>query len=139
MILSVYTGRRRGYNDEAMELELEGGDLEVSGDIEVSLPDFMVMLPAEELAEARRAVQRDQMVIAAGRRPDSDEIVMMTGDNRLLTLAGDQHQLPRGKVVPIDFGHGLAIESDEYVRGFFEAAADWAIENATPLDVTLLA
>lgn len=133
---SVYTGHSGGYNMEAMELELEGGSFEASGNIEVTLPDFMVMLTNEELAEARRAVQRDQMLIAAGCRPDSDEIVVMTATCRLFTLSGDKHTLPRGKVFPIDCGHTLAIDCGE--DGLFEVAADWLIENATPLDLALL-
>lgn len=122
-----------------MEFELEGGSFEATGNIEVTLPDYMVLLPAEELTEARRAIQADQMVIAAGRRPDSDEIVLMTADNRLLVLDGAAHELPKGRAFPTDFGHTIAIDNDEFVRGYFEVAADWAIDNATPIDVALLA
>lgn len=119
-----------------MELELEGDtSVEVSGGVEMTLPDYMTMLPQEELNEARRAVQRDQMIVAAGRRPGTDEVVILTATNRLLVLHVAQHGVPDGKVIPIDWGHGLAVERE----GYYEMAADWAIANAEPVDVTFLA
>lgn len=121
-----------------MEFELEGGRFEVQGNIEVELPDYMVMLPKEELDEARRAAQAPQMIVAAGRKPDSTEIMLFTADSRLLVLDAAQHQIPNGKVIPIDWGHTVAVDNDEFVKGYYEIAADWAIENATPLDVALL-
>lgn len=114
-----------------MELELEGGPaVEVSGNVEVTLPDYMTMLPQEELNEARRAVQRDKVIIAAGRRPeDTDEVVILTATNRLMVLRVAQYGVPDGKVIPINWGHSLAVE------GYYEMAADWAIANAEPIDV----
>ncbi len=118
-----------------MELELEGGSFELSGDIEVTLPGYMTILPHEELEEARRAVQRDQMVIAAGRKPGTDEIVLMTATSRLMVLKIAEHDIPDGQVIPIDFGHTVVVERE----GYYEMAADWVIANAEPLDIALLA
>jgi len=117
-----------------MEIELEGGSFAVSGNVEVTLPNYMVMLSQEELAEARRASQRDQMIIAAGRKPNSDEIVLMTATNRLMILKVEEHGIPKGRVIPIDFGHTVAVEHE----GYYEMASDWVIENAEPIDVTFL-
>lgn len=118
-----------------MELELEGGSTEVSGNVEVTLPDYMVMLPQEELTEVRRAAQRDQMIIAAGRKPDTGEIVLMTGEAKLMVLKAGAFGIPDGPVLPIDFGHTLAVEKE----GYYEMASDWVIENAEPIDISVLA
>lgn len=130
----LYTQSPGEYNCN-MEFELEGGSFEAQGNVEVTLPDYMVMLPQAELDEARRAVQRDQMIIAAGRKPDSDEIVVMTATAKLMVLNAGEHGIPTGKVLPIDFGHTVAIEHE----GYYEMASDWVIANAAPLDVALLA
>lgn len=118
-----------------MELELEGGSFEAVGNVEVTLPDYMVMLPQEELDEAKRAVQRDQMIIAAGRKPDTGEIVFMTATSRLMVLDAGKHEIPDGKVIPIDWGHGLAVEHE----GYYAMASDWVIDNAELIDIALLA
>lgn len=118
-----------------MELELDGGGMEASGNVEVTLPDYMTMLPQEELAEARRAAQNDQMIIAAGKKPDSDEIVLMTGDARLMVLKKPgRFGIPEGRVLPIDFGMTLAVEKE----GYYEMASDWVIDNSELIDITLL-
>lgn len=122
-----------------MELELEGGSFEVQGNVEVLLPNYMAMLPPDELDEARRAAHRSELVIAAGRKPDTSEIIVMTGDNRLLVLDGDAHGVPKGRVFPIDCGQTVAVDSDEFVKGYFEMATDWVLDVATPIDVALLA
>lgn len=117
-----------------MEFELEGDTwTEVSDNVEITLPEYMTMLPQEELNEARRAVQRDQMIVAAGRRPGTDEVVILTATNRLMTL----HGVPDGKVIPIDWGHRIAVEREG--EGYYEMTADWAIANAEPVNVTFLA
>jgi hypothetical protein len=118
-----------------MELELEGGSVEASGNIEVTLPNYMTMLPQEELDEARRAVQRDQMIVAVGRKPGTDEVVILTATSKLMVLKVAEHGVPEGRVIPIDWGHGLAVERE----GYYEMAADWAIANAEPIDIALLA
>ena len=117
-----------------MELELEGGGFEVEGNVEIELPDYMVMLPQAELDEARRAVQRNQMIIAAGRKPDTNEIVLMTAVGRLLSLEPEQHGIPAGPVFPIDFGHTVAVEVK---GGYFEIASDWLVENSTEVNMTV--
>lgn len=122
----------------SMEFELEGGSIEVTGDIEVTLPNYMMMLPKEELEEARRASQRDQMIIAVGRRPGTSDIVLFTADNRLLCLNAMNHNVPTGKVLPIDWGHGIAIDVEGSSRGYYEMTSDWVIENADPIDIALL-
>lgn len=122
-----------------MEFELEGGSFEAVGNVEVTLPDYMVMLPKEELEEARRAAQADQMVVAVGRKPGTSDIVLFTADNRLMILDAAAHKIPDGKVLPIDWGHGVAVDNPEFVKGYYEMASDWVIENAQPIDVALLA
>jgi hypothetical protein len=117
-----------------MELELEGGTVEVSGNVEIELPDYMVMLVQEELDEARRAQARDEMIIAAGRKPDCQEIVVMTATGRLLVLDGAKHGLPEGHVIPTDHGHAVAIEHE----GYCEVTSDWVIANADAIDISVL-
>lgn len=118
-----------------MELELEGGSFEAVGNVEVTLPNYMTMLPQEELDEARRAARRDQMIVGAGRKPGTDEIVLMTATSKLMVLKTSGYGIPTGRVIPIDFGHGLAVKQDDY----FKMTSDWVITNAEPIDVALLA
>lgn len=110
-----------------MELELdELAEVKIGGDAEIELPSYMVMLPVEELIEAKRAAQRDEMIIAAGRHPEGD-IVVLTADGRLMELKKGHEGIPEGAVLPMDFGHTVAIETH---RGYHEMAAGWVIDNA---------
>lgn len=118
-----------------MELELDGGDVIVEGNIQITLPDYMTMLPQQELSELKHAQQRNQMIVAAGRKPNTTDIVLVTADNRILVLDAAKHQIPEGVIVPIDWGHSLLVEAD---GPDFEIASDWAIENAVTTGVELL-
>jgi len=111
-----------------MELELEGVEgATMEGDVEMELPDYVVMLPREELEEAKRAAQRNQMVLAAGRHPETGDIVLLTGGGVLMELPKGHDGIPDGPVLPIDFGHGVAIDTG---KNYYEMAADWVIHNA---------
>jgi hypothetical protein len=111
-----------------MEFDLEGAEgITVEGDVEMELPDYVVMLPREELEEAKRAAQRNQMVLAVGRHPASGDIVLLTGGGTLMELSKGHDGIPDGPVMPIDFGHTVAIDTG---KGYYEMAADWVIHNA---------
>lgn len=100
----------------------------------MTLPGYMTMLPQEELDEARRSAERDQMIVAAGRKPDTNEIMMMTAIGRLMSLEPEQHGIPAGSVFPIDFGHTVVVEVK---GGYFEIASDWLVENSTEVNMTV--
>jgi hypothetical protein len=111
-----------------MEFELGSGtEATVEGNVDIELPDYVTMLPREELLEAKRASQRNEMIIAAGRHPESGDIVALTGDGKLLQMRRGFDGIPDGPVIPIDFGHGVAIETG---TGYFEMASDWFVHNS---------
>ncbi len=107
----------------------------MSGNIEVTLPSYMTTLSQEELNEARRAAQRDQMIVASGRKTNDGDIVLMTATGHLMLLRVEGHELPHGKALPIDCGFAVAIEDE----GYYACASDWVIANAEPMPVELLA
>lgn len=118
-----------------MEFELNGGSLKVGGNIEVVLPDYMTILPREELVEVARASQRDQMIVAAGRHPETGDVVFMTATGKLMTLDSEKFESPNGKAVPIDCGRMIGIETE---KGYYEIAVDWAIDNSTYIAQSML-
>lgn len=118
-----------------MEFELEGDEIvEAMGDIEVTLPPYVLMLSQEELAEAKRSAYKHKLIIAAGRQKPDDDIIVMTATGRLLLLRAATHGLPPGESYPIDFGMAVGIGR----VGSYEMAADWVIANAEPLGIELL-
>lgn len=120
-----------------MELELEGdSDIEMSGNIEITLPNYMTMLSQEELNTAHLS-QGSDVIIAAGRKPLTSEIVMFTADKRVFVLDAASYDIPKGRVFPIDFGRMIAID-DEDNRGFYEMHSHWAIELSEAINVSLL-
>jgi len=121
-----------------MEFEVSGGGtLEVSGDIEVTIPDYMAMLVQSELDEVScfGVLERSQVIIAAGRKPKTNDIVILTGDNMFMTL--DCHQLPYGvryanDIVPTDSGRTLIAFDAIVDKSNRQMAIDsrWVIEQA---------
>jgi hypothetical protein len=118
-----------------MELELDGtSEIEMSGDIEITLPDYMIMLPQSELDDARRARQKEHLIVAAGRKPGSNDIVLFTADNRVYVFDTAKYEVPSGEAFPIDCGQSLRIHD----ANGFEVSSDWVLELSDAVDITLL-
>ena len=105
------------------------------GDLEISIPDHMVMLPQEELDEVMSLHPKDRSnkIIAAGKRKGTVQVEFVTGDGAIYSLdQGDLGILADGEAFPDDFGQTLSIEvgEDEENDNVFEFAAEFAIENS---------
>ena len=117
-----------------MELELEGNDsITIIGDAEITLPDYMTMLPQEELNECRENKDQVHLIIAAGRHPNGD-IVAVTANMKFMCMKHGEFGIPDGQVEPIDCGQTLRIDERNY-----EMATDWFIDNAPVVDISFLA
>lgn len=110
-----------------MELTIEGHpSFHVEGSVTIELPDYMKLLPDDELEEARTAANRDCLILAAGYHPNGRDLVFLTGAGELLEINARTHSLPHGDAYPYEFGHTVRIDS-------YEIANDWLIENATSI------
>jgi hypothetical protein len=110
-----------------MEFEFENSDgITVVGDVEITLPDHMTLLSQTELIEVQKS-GNECLIIAAGRDPDTAELVFMTSTTKLLKLNVTELDFPDGDVYPSDFGQSVCIGPN------FEIAADWIVENAISL------
>ena len=104
-----------------MELKLLGlTEMAVDGNVEVTLPSFMTMLPQASLDQLCNRQQRDRVIIAAGRKSDSTKVVMLTANGVFLSL---DIVLPKGDVFPVDHGQKLMVGPKTF-------SARWAIENS---------
>lgn len=116
-----------------MELELdESASISVIGDTEITLPDYMTMLPQDELDECKTADSASYLIIAAGRHPNGD-IVALNAQMQFYTLKHGVFGEPGGQITPID--HGLTLRIDEHD---FEIASDWFVDKARKIDITYL-
>lgn len=110
-----------------MQLTIEGHpEVFVEGQVTVELPKYLHLLPDDELEEARTAENRHGLILAAGRHPNGEDIVFLTGAGDLIELNIWQHGLPPVDVKPIDFGQSLAFTVK---TGSYEVPNTWAIEN----------
>lgn len=118
-----------------MELELDGSSYtEASGEIEVTLPHYMTILTQDELSVIADVARPHVTIIAAGQRPGTDEIVLLTAASQFMVLNIIDNDIPRGNVFPIDFGRSLAVEHDEH----HVLDSEWVIKRAKPIDVALI-
>lgn len=113
---------------QIMQLTIEGHrEVFVEGTVTIELPKYLRLLPHDELEEARTAENRPGLILAAGRHPNGEDIVFLTGAGDLMELNIWQHGLPPVEVDPIDFGQTLrfAVQS-----GSYEIPNTWAIARA---------
>lgn len=93
-----------------LELEVPSNVTYVScGNVEVQLPSYVSMLPSKELEEARCSNNREKLVIAAGRVPGTDVVLLCNGDGLLMDLITTGVSNPR--VYPTMGGKGVVIGS----------------------------
>ena len=112
----------------SMEFELEGGQFVSSGNVEITLPDYMVMLPQEQLDAIETG---EQLIIAAGRATvDADDIVVMTNKGVFKVLSSITKNLPHGIVSPDSFGWTLSISTPTNTH---EYPTYWVLENAAEM------
>lgn len=104
-----------------VEFELEGGEMTVSGNVSITLPPYITLLPQVELDWARHAPFADRLIIAAGRQPSTGDIVALSGAGKLYNLACKRHRVPDGPVCPTDYGKHVAIGTG------FLIVASWLI------------
>lgn len=103
-----------------MEFELEGSEACVEGDVEMILPDHMTMLCSDELERVKTSTDITQRVIAAGRHPKTNEVIMVVATGRVFST--NRFNLDVGKVFPINDGNtvvigGRVISSKEALDG----------------------
>lgn len=118
-----------------MELEFEGGELQAVGPTEVSLPAYMSTLPDDQVEVAQASSCSSALVIAAGRNPVTAEIVLLTGDGKLLAYAPDKQPTVSGVVKPAMCG--LRVYVDDALQAFSIDAGE-LIRGAAPMGVELL-
>lgn len=120
-----------------LEFEIpEDSLLVASGRVTVILPGYMTSLTQHEISELQVAPQRANMIIACGIDPKSKDIVMLTGGGQFLELSTKsfRDKLEIMHCVPDDNGHTIIFPGPEKT---YELAADWAIENAHSLNVSV--
>lgn len=116
-----------------MELTLAGHpSFHTEGSVTIELPDYMTLLPDVELEEVKTAINREGLIVAAGRHPDGD-IVFLTGAGELKELAwsemSNHDQVPRfGRVLPIDYGQTLRFEASHHRA--LEVSNHWVLDRA---------
>jgi hypothetical protein len=118
-----------------MELTLGGNtSLQTEGTVTIELPSYMVLLPKEELEEARAAKNKHKLCLAAGRHPSTGDIVFLLGDGSIREVTHTRIKgIPMGPVAPVEYGHGIAIENDPTKRSTFEIATTYAIDESQPI------
>ena len=112
--------------DVCMELTLEGHTMfHAEGTITIDLPAYMKLLETGELAEACKAENRAELIVAAGRHPGSGDLVFLTGVGELLEVDLNQFDCPATyDMFPIDHGNTIRIELVEFEG--IEVDAGWA-------------
>lgn len=119
-----------------MELTLDGdNEVQCFGDVSIELPSWMTCLSAKEIATSRCV--GTTLIVAAGREPQSGDIVFMLGNHELRCLSVDtlkcindtlyRERVPsRGHVAPCDGGNMIAI-------GTFKISREWACDFSRTL------
>lgn len=103
-----------------MEFELDGNvDVKPSGKLEIVLPDYIVMLPQQELDIVQRL--NEERIIAAGRGDDTS-IVVVTSSGDILIYDSTNS----GYVEPIR--EGLYVRVGDHLDSL-----TWIFEHAQPL------
>ena len=112
-----------------MELTLDGHAMfHAEGTITIEMPAYMNLLPADELAEARKADNCADLVVAAGRHPHCGDLVFMTGVGVLMEIdmSDPNFGIPATfDMFPIDHGNSIKIELVDFEG--IEVDASWAI------------
>lgn len=101
--------------------------IHADGPVTLELPEYMVLLTPEELAEARVAPDRAKLVLAAGRHPNGN-ILFVTGVGSIMEIDCKEYDIPGGLVRPTDYGSTIRVEAPD---GCFMFAAGRAIELGT--------
>jgi hypothetical protein len=120
----------------SMELELDkSASITMVGDVEITLPDYMTMLVQDELDECKKASNAHDLIIAAGRHP-SGEIVVLSAKMQFYVMERGVFGTPDGSVVPDDCGQSIVINPG--ANPDFVMTAGWFIDNAERIDITYL-
>lgn len=120
-----------------VEFELSGEEvLHLQGRIVLELPGYMTRLSPEQAAAVGRSPQRATMIVACGR--SGGEIVLVTGDGRLMKVDITEHGLPDEDCMPIDHGHTVLFpQAVTRNNTSYEASARVLVGLATEMNVRL--
>jgi hypothetical protein len=118
----------------ALELTIDPhASIHAAGPVTIELPEYMRLLAPGELAEAKAADNRADLIFASGRHPNGD-IVFITGDGFIREISWDfqvQEGMPQANVCVIPIDYGLTLKY--LMTGSYEIAAGWAIEHSMSL------
>lgn len=129
----VYTGDVKRYT-VAVVLKLGNGNVDVTGDVVITLPCYITMLLQDQLNECTLSQRPDTLIIAAGRETTTGDIVFVTGSGTIMVLDVAEHDVPDGRALPMEWGHGIVIECNN-----LEMTAEWCIANSDVIDAAALA
>jgi hypothetical protein len=118
-----------------MELEISPDtQLHLQGDITVRIPKFMRTIPRNQMKAVSTAPQRNKMIVACG--ISEGDLVLLTGDGRLMKINVIEHGLPEEDCLPIDYGHAVLFPQAVTANNTSYEASSWAlIDIASPLNV----
>jgi hypothetical protein len=109
-----------------VELIIEGdASMHVEGTVTIELPSYMKTLPSDELEQVRTATNRAQLALAAGRHPQTREIVVVTGVGEIISIDTVQFMIPSGQAWPTNGGLELHIELDDFES--LDVDTEWAL------------
>lgn len=116
--------------DVFMELTLEGHTMfHAEGTVTIELPEYMKPLEPGERAEALKAENRPQLIVAAGRHPNSGDLVFITGVGELMEVRFNEfipdERLVTESMFPIDHGQTIKIVLRDFED--VEVSAEWAL------------
>lgn len=108
----------------SVEFDLEGGEATVGGNVSITLPSYITLLPQAELDEARSSTFTDRLAIAAGRRSMTGDLLVLTGTGQMYRLDRTRYEIPSGPACPVDYGRYVAIGVG------YRVVVDWLLRYA---------
>ena len=115
-----------------MELQLTDTiEFTLTDAMDVEIPPYMKRLRPEEVS---RDVCRSKLIIAAGVDAKDQQIMLITGDGRILTFSLKSYYIPEGPAIPCNGGKQIFFENINGrwpgdAQGFF-ADSEWIIEKS---------
>lgn len=105
-----------------------GQKFHISGDYEVTIPEYMVKLLDLEIEQICCNSNRNNMVIAAGVDPDDMSLVILTGSPEVRNISATSRLTPK-TAKPVLGGRGIEITFEE-VEGVYLMDAALVVERS---------
>lgn len=106
--------------------------IKVSGDIEITLPQYMVNIPNTFSKQECKS-----KIIAIGRKANNDDVMFLTGDYVPKVLLASKSLIPNGKIDLDKSGDFIVVWNPEYIRGYCVIDSLSLIDNSSIAKISL--